>query len=98
MPPPVPTPGSVRPPALPAATLSGARESFEDLSDEIDMMEVDDFDIVIDESGLDDAGTGTELDGPGLSAQELAPDAMHTTPDDTDDPEKKGGFFKKLFR
>lgn len=98
VPPPVPTPGSVRPPALPAATLSGARESFEDLSDEIDMMEVDDFDIVIDESGLDDAGTGTELDGPGLSAQELAPDAMHTTPDDTDDPEKKGGFFKKLFR
>lgn len=98
VPPPVPTPGSVRPPALPAATLSGARESFEDLSDEIDMMEVDDFEIVIDESGLDDGGTGTELDGPGLSAEELAPDAMHTTPDDTEDPEKKGGFFKKLFR
>ena len=56
----VPTPGSVRPPALPAATLGVARESFEDLSDEIDMMEVDDFDIVIDESGLDeDAGTAT---------------------------------------
>jgi hypothetical protein len=31
--------------------LDGARESFEDLSDEIDMMEVDDFEIVIDESG-----------------------------------------------
>ena len=99
VPPPVPTPGSVRPPALPAATLGVARESFEDLSDEIDMMEVDDFDIVIDESGLDeDAGTGTELDGPGLSTEELAPDAMHTAPDGTEDPEKKGGFFKKLFR
>ena len=84
-------------PALPAATLGVARESFEDLSDEIDMMEVDDFEIVIDDAD-DGGGTGTELDGPGLSAEELAPDAMHTTPDDPEDPEKKGGFFKKLFR
>jgi hypothetical protein len=99
VPPPIPTPASVRPPALAAAVLDGARESFEDLSDEIDMMEVDDFEIVIDESGDDGAGTGTELDGPGLSAEEMAPDAMHTTPDhEPEDPEKKGGFFKKLFR
>ena len=99
LPPPVPTPGSVRPPALAAAVLDGARESFEDLSDEIDMMEVDDFEIVIDDSGDEATGTGTELDGPGLSAEEMAPDAMHTTADhEPEDPEKKGGFFKKLFR
>jgi hypothetical protein len=107
VPPPLPS-DSVRPPALEAAVLEGARESFEDLSDELDLLEVDDYEIVIDETSMDDSNTtGTELDGPALTAAELEPGpsaALEQAPDATDtgeqgeeEPEEKKGFFKKLF-
>ncbi|MCA9575137.1 MAG: hypothetical protein KC668_06860 [Myxococcales bacterium] len=105
VPPPVPS-DSVRPPALPAAALDAGRESFEDLSDELDILEVDDFEIVIDEGPSEGDGTGTELDGPGLSAEEMA-QAMATSVDEPrptdetsgegEDGGEKKGFFKKLF-
>ena len=62
--------------------------------------------LVIDEGPSEGDGTGTELDGPGLSAEEMA-QAMATSVDEPrptdetsgegEDGGEKKGFFKKLF-